>query len=215
MKTKLVICLILLTLAAGGTGYSLRSVRQSTANFMADCQIPGLEYFLTPQTFSEVENAKALLEALSAQFLSESRSKRAVAKAAATDQDSGVVADPTATEAIHELEQGILEFKGTEQELLIVQDLLWLLKSRQQYDRWIEAYLRVLYQHPTHELVGRFAQDAVLIAKAAGREATVIKAFKHVRSIPLEFNAKRKVEVAGKSAGGKAFFAWNNAHTVL
>src|SRR5262245_40392851 len=62
--------------AAGLVGYVLGALRQDEQSMMPAGRAPGLEYFFQPRSFSEIENAKALLEAVASQFLSEIRIQR-------------------------------------------------------------------------------------------------------------------------------------------
>jgi hypothetical protein len=70
-----------------------------------------------------------------------------------------------------------------------------------------------LYRHPTHPLVGRGAERALRIGRVTGREDEVLDAFRHVSSIPLEFDVKRELvhqghpKLAGqvsRAGGGEA-----------
>jgi hypothetical protein len=91
------------------------------------------------------------------------------------------------------LEKGVVEFGGSGQELVLVGDLLRDLKSAELLDRWIEVYLKVAYDHRTATLVSDFAEDAVLISKARGREHDVLQALRHVNAIPLDFEGKHRI----------------------
>jgi len=165
-------------------------------------QTPTLEYFVPAQSFSEVENTKGILQALADQFLYEVSDSRAqnMTRSPTTGQN-GAVREARLGDTIQALEHAIQEFKGTAQEWLVVQHLLLALKKAGLDDRWLEVYLDALYRHPTHELIGRFATDAVKISRSAQREAEVINAFRHLNTIPFEFDVRRQVEAAALHAG--------------
>ena len=76
MKMKLLTCALLLAIAAGSSGYFLRGLREDSVPILTTQRIAKLEYFLSEKSFSEVENARAVLQALSDRFLMEARVKR-------------------------------------------------------------------------------------------------------------------------------------------
>jgi hypothetical protein len=164
-------------------------------------QAPGLEYFFGTQSFSEVANAKAAFEALAKRWLTELRERRYAARLL-TWSDKSPKRHPSdecqVACAIHDLGRGIDEFQGTDHELAFVQDLLILLKSQGLYDRWLDLYFRLLYQHPTEDLVSVLAPDALAIACTADREQEMLNAFKHVTENPLVFGAKGQIAALSK-----------------
>jgi hypothetical protein len=56
--------------------------------------------------------------------------------------------------------------------------------------------LDLLYRHPTQPLIGNAASDAIVAARAAEREDLLVAAFRHLSTIPLEFEAKAEVQRA-------------------
>jgi hypothetical protein len=189
---------VLLVLLASGFGYYLRAFGEHAASTLSTQEIPAVGYFVSTQSFSEVGEAKALLEASAQQFIQELRERPGSGvlplKAAFTSRADGV--NLPYTRAVRDLESRIEEFRGTAQELLLSQEMLWLLWRESQYDRFIEVYLTNLYQHPTDRLVGRFAAKALRSCQIAGRENELLQAFHHVSSIPLDFEVKRQVIAA-------------------
>ncbi len=187
---------VLLAVAFGMTGYCLHSLKGGSPSFLASGRVAPLDCFLPAQSFSEIENAKGMVEALSARYAAELRTRFVqanVASAAEPEREASLGV------TIQELERGITEFKGTGQEFRLVEDLLLLIKRKGDYDRWVDTYLGVLYRHPAQDLVGRLAGEALIIAQAAGREPEMLAAFRHVRGIPADFEAKRRVEAAAHS----------------
>jgi hypothetical protein len=171
-----------------GAGFTLRI---KNAEKEPVSSVHNLDYYISDESFSEVHNAKAVLAGLSRKFLVELRSSAWVeARESRRKQSrSGENLSPTAS-LILALENGIQEFKGTEQELGLIPDLLRALKANGQFGRWLEIYLAALYTHPTDELVLTFARDALQIGIRTGRQEDVVNALRHVCSIPLEFASK-------------------------
>lgn len=196
MKLHRTICSLFLVVAGGVAGFFLGGLRGERANILAADKTPATEYFLSTASFSEVATARDMLAALSTRFLSESRVKYVFAlQSAHTD---GAASEPRPAPdfraAIQDLERGVEEFAGTDHELLVTADLLWVLKHAKHHDRWLDLYLGVLYRHPTHWLVGSMAGDAAQIARLTGRELEVTRAFQHVRDIPISFEGRWRIE---------------------
>lgn len=160
--------------------------------------MPGLDYFLGAPTFSEVHNAKDLLQALATRELHETRARFSLLRA--TEQAGRGSTSGSGTtrfrEAIASLEQAIDDFEGTDQQLLLVQELLWFLKWERRYQKWMDVYLLALYRHPGHDVVGRMAEDALVVARLAAREAELREAFAHLLRIPLEFAGQDRIRMA-------------------
>jgi hypothetical protein len=95
-------------------------------------------------------------------------------------------------DAIPELRHGIESLKGTEQEMLLVRELLWLLKLGRHDHEWLDVYLKTLYEHPTAEVVSALADHAAVLAETVGRVSEVQAAFKHIRDIPFSFTGKER-----------------------
>jgi hypothetical protein len=192
LKNPLTISALLAVLALSAvTLYFMRALRQDAWPQMGVSRVIPLDYFLETKSFSEIENTKALLEALAAHSISEMRTRSAVRGQVQTDGRGATV-----MAALQGVEKRIEEFKGTEQELLLVKEQLILLHQAGLHGRWLDVYLATLYEHPTHDLVGRFAQGALTIAQETGRREEVMVGFRHISSIPLEFNSKPIIQAA-------------------
>lgn len=189
---------VLLGCVAGGFGYYLRAFGEPTISTLAAREIPSVGYFVSTLTFSEVAEAKALLEASAEQIIQELRERpgAGVARVNASVIPRGEGSNSPYTRAVRDLESSIAEFKGTAQEIVLSQEMLWLLWRESQYDRFVEVYLNTLYEHPTAGLVGRFAGKALQSSRIVGREEEMLKAFRQVTSIPTEFVSKRQVIAA-------------------
>jgi hypothetical protein len=186
---------MLLAFVAGGFGYYLHAFRENSTTTISAQRIAGFDYYVSWESFSEVDEAKALLQASATQFIQDLRERPGVGvfKVNNGTASHSQGKNNQLTRAIQDLEQRISEFKGTQQELLLVQELLWVLWREDQYDRMIDAYLRVIYMHPTHILVGHFADKVLQSSQRVGREQEVMKAFRHVLNNPLDFEAKQQI----------------------
>jgi len=208
---------ILLSVVAGSSGYYSHVLRQDTVSFVPANTMPAMDYFFSPQSFSEIENAKALLDGLCVRVVAEIRAKLLTSTLAASksNRSANALREPPISEAIKELEAAAEEFKGTPQELRVTQDLLSALKRAKLYDRWIEVYLNALYQHPTHELVGRLANVAVVVSKAAGRGEDLQNGFKHLSSIPFDFDVKQPIKAALIELSTESQFVQNDREDLM
>jgi hypothetical protein len=197
---------MLVSCSAAGVGYYAGALREDTARFSLPGTKFSVDHFYRPQSFSEVENAKVLMSALSAQFVTGIQVERVAnyAKAVLINQPGQTVVEPHLREVSKQLERGVAEFKGTEQELVLIEQLLAVLKKANLYAQWTEVYLNALYQHPTHPMIGRLATEAVTVSKAAGRQNDVLNGFEHVSSIPMDFSVKAQLMselIHARSAG--------------
>lgn len=195
LKALKLAALLVLALTVGGSGYFLRGLREHEV-LALPTSLPELDLFINEQSFSEVENAKALLEALSKRYVTEVRIRRHLdsTQASPGEYAPSPMNQPSLSGALDELEKGVELFEGTGQEMEVAADLLRALKHARQYDRWLALYLQALYQHPTHELDGDFADDAVKISQAIGHAGEVFNAFRHLSNIPFDFGTKQRVQ---------------------
>jgi hypothetical protein len=192
--SALVMATILLVGAAGyGAG-----ARQVPIIMPVQQRVP-LEYFVTEDSFSEIENTRAKLNGLASQFLMEVRLRHHASALGARGVSHGP--NPAyvsqRARAINEIERGIEEFRGTEPELSLVQEQLYLLKREQQPDRWLDVYLRVLYEHPTASVVRSNLRCAQEISESIGRERELAAAFHFLTRIPGDLPAKTQIIASG------------------
>jgi hypothetical protein len=92
-----------------------------------------------------------------------------------------------------DLENAIAEFKGSEQEMDLVQEMLWLVQRQGDYAHWTEVYLSALYTHPTHPMIGVFAERARRYSQLCGREKSLVDAIQFLKNIPMEYDGKQKI----------------------
>ena len=150
---------------------------------------------LNCDTFSEINNAKCALQALSSRCIGQVATTCRTGLSGGKTQSEPVVGTPLAG-AINQLEEGLQEFRGAEPELLVAEGLLRALRKAGEAGRWMAVYLDVLYRHPTSELVARFAKEAMEVSKATGRRQDLAAGFEHLCRIPLEFEGKRRLQAA-------------------
>jgi hypothetical protein len=67
------------------------------------------------------------------------------------------------------------------------------LQRQESFDRWLDLYRTTAYAHPTHRIVGLFAERALLYGQQAGRERQILDVLRHVASIPLPFESKERI----------------------
>jgi hypothetical protein len=200
---------VLVVLVAGSCGYYARAFREACPSKLSRQSIEPLEYFVSWKSFSEVDEAKATLQAAAEQFIQGLRT-RPIAGVYNAANSSPVTPEAKAAcfeKAIQAIEGEIKAFKGTEQEPLLAKELLWLLQRSGNYGRWLEVYLAVLYEHPTHRVVGDFAAQALHVGQITGREPEVQRAFEQLVNLPLEFEGKQQVLLAARSANQVAHHA--------
>jgi hypothetical protein len=193
-RISLNIGLMLAGLLVGGIfGYHFK-----TFEFVPLSSVPELDYFVADDSFSEIQNAKATLTGLSARFLTELQIYRYVQLNAREGKPKAVNSHCLAYggQMIAQLERGIEEFSGTEEELTLTRDLLRVLRADGRYDQWLRTYLCLVYTHPTNSLVGSCAGEAIEIGERLGRRQEVIDGLEHVISIPLDFQNKIRLQTA-------------------
>ena len=195
MNIKQLSSTILLSCLAAIAGYYTGALRPATASYSSADTRLSVDDLYAPQSFSEIENAKALLTALSHQVVTGIQAERVAnhAQAALSSRTGNPVVEPYTLAVIKKFEQSVIEFEGTEQKLYLVQPFLAVLKTAKLYDRWIEVYLNALYRHPTHAMVGRLAAEALVVSKEVGRQGEVLNAFEHVSRIPMKFGMQAQI----------------------
>jgi hypothetical protein len=189
-----ILAMLLLAALAGVSGYYVRAFREQVVTKLYPGAMPGLEYFVRGQSFSELEEAKTLLQASADRFAKEMRERSGVGESRwrsgkpANDAENRQLAD--------DFQRHLAVFKGSEHELTLLKEYLWLLCREEQPERFLDLYLPALYAHPTDGLVGLFADRALRTGRSLGRETEVLKAFQFVNSIPLDFEGKHLILAA-------------------
>jgi len=197
---------VMLSLAAGGTGYWLRERRAGPDLLLPISAMPPLEYLMPPDSFSRIENTKILLDGLCVRLRLGVQSRALAGWFAGRGRAAaGQESDASWDGAIRDLERGMREFEGTQQELDCAQELFRDLKIAGRSERCVEVYLKALYEHPTHPFVARSAAEAIRLGQSVGREGDVIAGLNHLLAIPLAFQGKETVNtVLGKAKADQA-----------
>ncbi len=164
-------------------------------------EIP-LEYYYNQPSFSEVRNTKAYLDGLCQKFRTEIQQRRlADLQRGAQRRGTGTEphSEPHISQTIAELDRAMDEFAGTAQQVEIAQELLLALKKARKFDRWVSVYLTALYKQPTHYVIARLANEALVKGRLCGREGEVVVGLHHVEAIPFDFEGKATVQAALRS----------------
>ncbi len=218
VKARPLLWTVLVALVSGWSGYWLHERGTDGSRSRPATWMPGVEYLTRPQSFSRVENARNSLEALCVRVRLEIQNGiMAHAKSPGVLHVSSAEAELPLDRVIHDCEQVMRDFEGTDQEVYLAQDLLWALKKTRRFDRWTEVYLKALYEHPTHPVVGCLAQEAITIGRLAGQEREVFAGLEHLSAIPIEFENKDRIRAAlhvGQRWFGATHFE-SSASTVL
>jgi hypothetical protein len=196
MKLKRLALLFLVSAVTGWVGYYVGVMRESSATHMPRGATVALDYLASAKSFSEVEHARAVLDALAMRYVEKAQGL-IVQEIMSRNPSFGIRQSsserPTAA-AIKMLDEAIPEFQGTGAELKLLQPLLYALKQERFYDRWLDVYLDALYRHPTDEKVNALAEEAVVISQAVGRERELTTGLRYVSGIPLNFPTKSRIE---------------------
>jgi hypothetical protein len=197
MKLSQWISIMVVSVSAAGAGYWLRGHSENSGTFLAAKSVPQLDYVILPDSYSRIENTRLTLQGLCSRLRLEVES-RLCEQGRLRLQPGGSRAafEAQVNRIVRDLEDGMKEFEGTDQQLYVAEDLLCVLKREKQFDRWVELYLQALYEHPMHPIVARFAAEAVNIGKLAGREEEVVAGLTHLSTIPMDFQGKAKVDAA-------------------
>lgn len=198
MKIPMVLRTLLLMAATGTAAFGLRGLTPARTLTSPLAEVPPLEYFASAKSFSEVEQARTQLQALSRRYLFAVQVRQGeLLRASRASGGSGMSAAAARDrQTVQELEAAIQEFRGTGEEPGLTHGLLICLAGERDYERWIDLYLDLLYRCPTEEVVGVLANAAVTAGQATGRLDEVLDGFRHVSSIPFDFEAKRRVQTA-------------------
>ena len=187
--------LILLPVFAGWVGYYFGAMRETSVTHMARGATLSLDDLVSAESFSEVEHARALLDALAARYVEKAQvliAQEIIGRSAHLGvQEPG--SERPITAAIKLLDEAIPEFRGTEVEPQLLRPLLYALKQEGFYDRWLDVYLDLLYRHPTHKIAGVLADEAVAVSRVAGRQEELSIGLKHLSGIPMDSLAKSRI----------------------
>jgi hypothetical protein len=212
MKLKRIALLFLVSAVTGWVGYYVGVMWESSATHMPRGATVSLDYLASAKSFSEVEHARAVLDALAVRYVENAQGLIAQELMSRT-ANFGI--EPSRSErpmltAIKMLDEAIPEFRGTGVELRLLQPLLYALKQERLYDRWLDVYLDALYRHPAHEMVSALAEEAVVISRAAGRERELNSGLRYVGGIPQNSLARTRIEHSSVRAHAKTRITGEN-----
>lgn len=181
-RGRLLLCLggLVIALLAWTTGFYAGALRGAGVLTLKRDQVASVDYFLSIPSFSEAETARDQLRAAALQFVT------SLGWHPSAEGEGG----RDLARIISELRAGLEPFRGTEEELLLAQYLLWALQAGGRNGEWLDVYLDALYRHPTHPLIAREAVRAARLACEARRETEMIRAFQHLEEVPVESGAR-------------------------
>jgi len=195
MQLKRVALLFLVSAVTGWVGYYIGVMRETSATHMSRGAPVALDYLASANSFSEVEHARSVLDALATRYVEQAQGL-ITRQIMSRNPNYGVrksSSERPMVAAIKILDEVIPEFRGTGVELQLLQPLLYALKQEKSYDRWLDVYLDALYRHPTHEMVSNLTEQAAVISQAVGRERELTTGLRYVSGIPLNFPTKSRI----------------------
>ncbi|MCL4177852.1 MAG: hypothetical protein KJ072_08915 [Verrucomicrobia bacterium] len=195
MRTHQLILTLLLVAVAGCSGYYRGATRERPVSQLTTDSMVALEYLVSEESFSEIERAGAVMDALAIRYAQQAQQIMAQDFLRRRTPTWEPHASSVGT-AIRLLEEAMAEFRGTRQELTLLAPLLYALKHQRLYDRWLDCYLDVLYRHPTADRVLELTDDALRIGNAVDREAEVTAAMQWMLRIPRNVQPKTRIEHA-------------------
>ena len=196
MKLKLVALLFLVSAVTGCVGYYVGVTRETDVTHTPRDAMAALDYLVSAKSFSEIEHARAALEALAARY-AEKAQGLITGEVMSRNPNFGIrqsSSERPIVAAIKMLDEALPEFRGTGVEFRLLQPLLFALKQERLYDRWLDVYLDALYRQPTHEMVSSLAGDAVAISQAVGRERELTTGLRYASDIPPNFPSKSRID---------------------
>lgn len=165
---------------------------------MSSAQTPiSVEYLLSEESFSEIENAKAWLEALATQSIIEARRR-----SAAETQGHPYSDVPSVARALEEISARAEEFRGTAQEFRLRNEQFILLEKSGRRSEWLDVYLDLLYTYPTHSFCAEWGARALRIAGELHRTRELKEGWRHAAGIPRQFESKAVLRELLEEAAG-------------
>lgn len=183
-----------LLVLAGLLGFVARGWLPSSRLAPARYQVPSMVELRDEPSFSEVETARAVIGDAAVCYVGDVLARHQLGPfKPVEDVAPGRPGDSDWEGALLELGRGMAEFKGTGQELFLIERTLGLLRTAGRQNEWLTLYLETLYRHPTDPLNGRQAACARTMAAAVGRQAELQRAWDWLLRIPRDFQAQSEV----------------------
>jgi hypothetical protein len=151
--------------------------------------VPPLESFLWWDSFSEVEQTTATLRAHALRAIAESRTRylQIRRRPSLGIFPENAIVDRALADEMERLNRVIGEFAGTDQEALLVGELLHVLQKADRDDQWLDEFLNGTYRWPVHELFVWNTRRAIELGRRLNREAEVTAAIRFRGSIPAKY----------------------------
>ncbi len=193
MRSSTLLIALTTSLVSGLVGYSVGRLWEGTpTQFSADVPTKA-EYLTSTDSFSEVEQARKLIDALSLRYVDQANRLVYQKNKAPRATSAPEGADGTPSEITVALENAAHEFRGTGSKANITRNLLLALKRDHCPRRWVEVYLDALYRMPLEPLVAELARESLQISRAAGRGPDVAAALRHLAATPGPFEGRTEL----------------------
>lgn len=169
--------------AAGLVTSELRGMRAADT---LDREVPPVEEFLSWDSFSEVDQTRALLRALCLRSIAEIRVRYLEHRGgpSASEAEQARRVEEGLTAALRETRDQIAQFEGTAEEWLLHGELLRLLMRAERHGEWLDAYLDLAQRNPTDAQIEVHERRAREIAHRLGRESELEPVLEHWSSLP-------------------------------
>src|SRR5947208_7699521 len=122
MRLRHWFCMVLVSTAAGCAGYWVRGHIESSGTFLAAKSLPQLDYVVVPESFSRIENTRQTLQGLCSRLRLEVESR--MCDQGRQRLQGGLASSVLETQInriVRDLEDGLKEFEGTDQQLYVAE----------------------------------------------------------------------------------------------
>jgi len=178
-------------------GYYTSILRQPDFGAAA-IQIPS-DYYINAKSFSEIENAKAVVQGLADQFLDDWRHRR-VADLRRHSAQARNGSDPAEM-----LRRGLEELGDNPAEDKMEKELLRFLRQSGEQDEFLDEYLKMAYLHPAYASVPAFSEAALSASQSTGREYEYAEVMRHHAAIPEQILERISPERSATSMETRSF----------
>ncbi len=168
------------------------SVPRQVHRFPSNQTTPPLDQLLWWNSFSEVEQTKAVLRGLALQSIAQIRGnylRSRTSPDSPTTEPANPASDPAVSLAIQRVRSRLEEFHGTEQTTMFHGELFRLLRKAGLHGEWLDHFLELLYRQPDNPIIPGEITHATQAARATNRETELRAAIDHWNRIPPRFRA--------------------------
>ncbi len=148
-----------------------QDLRSSRLSNHLDREVPPVEEFLSWDSFSEVDQTRALLRALCLRSIAEIRvrylDRRGTTPMETAEHQRRVQEGLTA--AIRETRDQIAVFEGSAEEWVLHGELLRLLQRGERHAEWLDAFIDLVLRNPTDSQIESMEPRAWELARRLGR----------------------------------------------